>query len=394
MRAGAGISTALDPAVAIEAAARDALASGGIERADFALVLVGVAHGEGIRAVAEHAAEALGTDVVVGVSVEGVMAGALEVVNNPALAVLALEGCEAEAFAIPDLGSDEAGAAAELVNRFGGSLAEDDLVVLFPDPLAHLPTRLLPGLQAGLQPARVVGGAGGCIGSGARSWLGSGPVISGALAGFVLHGLREVDLAVTQACHPVTRPLEVTRSRGNWIYSLDGRPALEVYREAARGPLAEDLQRAARFLMVAIPAANHVCGAEHPTLDCSDFAVRHVVGFDEAREAISLPQPVPSGSRVWLSLLDPAAAREDLGRTLAARPAAPSFGMYFNCRARGESLFGVSGLEAGYLERCYGDAPIVGMSGAFQIAPRSDRSLASSQLLTYAGVLALVSDSP
>jgi small ligand-binding sensory domain FIST len=185
---------------------------------------------------------------------------------------------------------------------------------------------------------------------------------------------------VTQACHPVTQALEVTRSRGNWIYGIDGRPALDVYREAAMGPLSQDLRRAKRFLMFAIP--------QDASPDAAEFSVRHVVGFDEQRGAISLPQPVSVGSTVRLALLDPDAARSDLGRSLEQGPAAPDFGLYFNCRARGESLFGVSGMEAGYLERHFGKVPMVGTFGAFQLAPSSGPSQ-DTQLLTYAGVLAL-----
>ena len=45
----------------------------------------------------------------------------------------------------------------------------------------------------------------------------------------------------------------MTRVRGNWILELDGRPALDVYREAAREPLAADLRRAAAHLLLALP---------------------------------------------------------------------------------------------------------------------------------------------
>jgi small ligand-binding sensory domain FIST len=396
IRAGCGISTHLDPRKAVAEATARAQAVAGLDSPEFALVLATAAHGDGLRSVADHSIELLPSAAVLGSSVEGVIACGLEVQCNPAVVVLLLHGCDVEPFLLPDLGTDPAGAGPELSAHFGGPLAEDDLVVVLPDPLSIHPDGMLSSLAEYLGPARVVGGSAAALGaSGSFAWLGELQAFAG-LAGFALRSCRDATLAVTQACHPVTPPLRVTRSRGNWIYGLDGRPALDVYREAAKGPLAEDLRHASRFLMASIPCDD---AYDAPAYDAPgrvtsnlDARVRHIVGFDRSRAAISLPQAVPSGSSIWFSLLDSAAARDDLGETLSAGPPDPSFGLYFNCRARGESLFGLEGLEAGYIERRYGDTPIVGMFGAFQIAPAPGRRAldgSPSQLLTYAGVLSL-----
>jgi hypothetical protein len=60
-------------------------------------------------------------------------------------------------------------------------------------------------------------------------------------------------VAVSQGCRPITDPFTATRVEGNWILELDGKPALDVYREVAREPLAADLRHAAERLLVAIP---------------------------------------------------------------------------------------------------------------------------------------------
>ena len=69
---------------------------------------------------------------------------------------------------------------------------------------------------------------------------------------------------------------------------------------------------------------------------------------------------------------------------------AVALGLYFNCCARGSSFFGVEGLEAAYLERAFGDAPIAGMSGSCEIGPIGGGAAARTELLTYTGVLALL----
>ncbi len=61
-------------------------------------------------------------------------------------------------------------------------------------------------------------------------------------------------------------------------------------------------------------------------------------------------------------------------------------GLYFNCCARGAEFFGVSGLEAAYLEQAFGSAPVAGMFGSCEIGPIGE----STELLTYTGVLALL----
>ena len=80
-------------------------------------------------------------------------------------------------------------------------------------------------------------------------------------------------------------------------------------------------------------------------------------------------------------------AREDLKamrEPLAGTGAAAA--LYFDCCARGEGFFGVPGLESAYIEQALGPAPLVGMFGSCEIGPVG----ASTELLTYTGVLALL----
>jgi small ligand-binding sensory domain FIST len=186
---------------------------------------------------------------------------------------------------------------------------------------------------------------------------------------------------VTQACRPTTELLRVTRTQGHWILGLDDRPALDVYREAARGPLAEDLRRAASFLLVAIPVDEAV------PLRPGGYVARHVVGFSEEQKAFAIPDGVKPGDRIALATREPEAAREDLKAMLEQiGTAPPALGLYFNCCARGSRFFGVAGLEAAYLDRAFGAAPLAGMFGSCEIGPIG----AAPELLTYTGVLALV----
>jgi small ligand-binding sensory domain FIST len=154
-----------------------------------------------------------------------------------------------------------------------------------------------------------------------------------------------------------------------------------VFREVARGPLADDLRRAAAFLLVAIPRD------EAAPLRPGGYVVRHVVGFSEERNAFAIPDTVMPGDRIALATREPEAARDDLKLMLEqVGETPPALGLYFNCCARGSGFFGVSGLETAYLDRAFGAAPLAGMFGSCEIGPIGG----SAELLTYTGVLALI----
>lgn len=380
LRAGAALSTASEACTAVEEASAAALAQAG-GRADSALLFATQGYGADFPRLLDAAVGCLGTEAVVGASAHGVMAAGREIEGTASLAVVAQAGLETHPFLLSDLRGDEAAAGAEIAARLGGPPRPEDLVILLPDPSVLQAGRLLGGLRASLEPARVVGaGAASALSETPRQWCGRN-LASGALAGIALRAERPPRVGVTQACRPVTDLLTVTRTQGNWILELDGRPALEVYREVARAPLAADLRRAAAFLLVALP-----CEDSEP-LRPGGYRVRGVVGFSSEGTGFALPEAVKSGDRIALALREPEAAREDIKAMLAELgDAVPGFGLYLNCCARGASLFGIPGLEAAYLERAFGESPIAGMFGSCEIGPIGGRT----ELLTYTGVLALL----
>jgi small ligand-binding sensory domain FIST len=163
--------------------------------------------------------------------------------------------------------------------------------------------------------------------------------------------------------------------------AIDGRPALDVYREAALGALADDLRRAAAFVLVAIPQD------DAPLDGSGGYVVRQVVGFSEAERAFAIPETLEPGDTIAFAVREPEAAREDLLHMLAGLEAEPAaLALYFNCCARGSQFFGVPGVEAAYLDRALGPAPVAGMFGSCEIGPIG----AATELLTYTGVLALL----
>jgi small ligand-binding sensory domain FIST len=379
LRAGVGLSTQDDPCRAAEEAVAAALASG--LRPDAALLIATPGYGSGMPDLLSRACDALGTRTLAGAQAHGVLGAGREHEGGRAVAVLAIEGLEAQAFLLDAGAVNDGSAADEIVAALGGALREEDLVVLLPDPRGVHLEALLADARAKLAPAQIVGaGAATLNGDEPLQWCGR-ELATGAVAGLVLRGEKRPRVGVTQACRPASELLTVTRTQGHWILELDGRPALDVYREVARGPLAEDLRRAAAFVLAALPR-----DAAAP-LAPGGYLVRNIAGFAVAERALAIPEAVAAGDRIAFVSREPAAAREDLKAMLAQlREPAPAFGLYFDCCARGASFFGVSGLEAAYLEESFGSAPLAGLFGSCEIGPVAGRT----ELLTYTGVLALV----
>ncbi len=374
------MSTAVDARQAGAEAAKRALEGSG--RADAALVFVGPGYGDDLPLILDAAVAELGTEVLAGATAHGVLAAGRESEGEAAVAVLAFQGLEAEACLIPDPAGEEEAAADEIAARLGEPRAED-LVVLMPDPGNFDSTALLPALAERLGPATLVGaGAGDAAGDAPLQWCGRS-LATGAVSALVLRGAAPPRVGVTQACRPVTEMLTVTGARGHWILEIDGRPALEVFREAAGGALADDLRRAAQFLLVAQPTP----GVGGDALQPGSYLVRHAIGLDEDANAFAIPLEIRSGDRIAFAFRDAAAAREDLKAMLerVVTPAAVC-GLYLNCCARGAGFFGMPGLEAAYLERALGTAPVAGMFASFEIGPIGG----TTELLSYTGVLALL----
>lgn len=379
VRAGIGLSTQVDARRAAEDAASAALACG--LHPDGALLLATPDYRLEMEELLATACDALGTPTVVGTHAHGVLGCGQELEGRRGLAVLAIEGLELHGFLLEAGRGDEADAVDEIAARLGGAPRAEDLVVLFPDPRAVGLDALLAGARQMLGPAQIVGAGAAAPGAGAPlQWCGR-ELATGAVAGLALRGARAARVGVTQACRPCCALMTVTRAQGHWILELDGRPALDVYRELARGPLAADLRRAAAFVLAALPR-----DAEKP-LDPGGYLVRNVVGFALEERALAIPEPVAVGDRLAFVQREPASAREDLKAMLASlRDPRPAFGVYFDCCARGAGFFGVAGLEAAYIEESLGGAPVVGLFGSCEIGPVAGRP----ELLTYTGVLALV----
>lgn len=391
IRAGVGQSTEASTEKAVEQAFAAALAQAEIRQADMALVVSTAEHmrdQERLRNAVSHAANHA---VVVGSSAAGILTGEGEVEGSHGIAVLALasDQLQANAFLFEPLRGHDAEAGARIAKITGPALGGNLLTVLMPDSYNGQAQEMLQAMEREIGYSPVIGAGSSESGvAGATFQLCNDKVATNAVAGLHLSGSFESFIDITQGCQPITEPLVITRADGNIIYEIDNRPAFEIFTSVLKGPLLEDLRRALMYVFVGVPAdrrRNSVGGGE--------YLVRNIIGLDSEKKIIGVADEVTEGQAMIFTLRDGQRARDDLGQMLKRQAQRldgkkPVFGVYFNCCARGASLYGIPGIDSAYIRQVLGDFPLIGMFGGYELAPLGG----ANHLFAYTGVLALIAE--
>lgn len=291
-----------------------------------------------------------------------------EVFEAPALAALALDLPRDAYRLVPNLtGPGET--PADLDAWIAG--AKPTLGIVHADPrCAGIPEIL--GDLAETSGAFLVGG----LSSGEKGLAQiAGKVVDEGVSGVLIGGRVGVSVGLSQGCAPVGPVRRATSAEDNVVLSIDGQPALEVFKEAAGVTHPHELRAAAATTLVAFPT---------PGSDGNDYLVRHLTGIDPERGLIAVGHSVEPGDRLFFVRRDGAAAKRDLETMLAgtkARLERPKAGLYFSCLARGPHMFGPGSAERAILRETLGDIPVAGIF--------CNGEISNARLYGYTGVLVL-----
>jgi small ligand-binding sensory domain FIST len=382
IHAATGLSTRSAAEDAAAEAGERALAEMGVDRPDWCVAFVSAEHGANVGDLVSTLSKITGTPYIVGCSAAGVLAQGREIEAGPCVGVLtvASDQIRATPFLFLDDGDHGLTVGVRLGQRMASSKNSRDLLLVWPDPYHIRPDRLLHGLDAALGTVPVAGAAASAaLGSEGTFQFSGAESGRAAVSGLRLGGDFRHHVAITQGCRPLGRPLTVTRAHENLILEVEGRPALEMLRERAPGG---SLESADEPLFVGILQDG---GAD-------DYLVRSIVAADPDTGVLALAETVEEGQRIVFAVREGRFAREDLKRVLwGAREALagdglPRFGLYFNCLARGRSLYREDGVDAALLGQTFPGVPILGLFGNAEIAPLGGLN----RILTYTGVLLLV----
>ncbi|MGB0681190.1 MAG: FIST signal transduction protein [Magnetovibrionaceae bacterium] len=209
----------------------------------------------------------------------------------------------------------------------------------------------------------------------------AGRLTGGGVSGVMFTAGVQVACGLTQGCEPLAEPHVISDCLDNVIMGLDGRPALDVFKEDIGELLARDLNKVAGYIQAGLPIAGS---------DTGDYMVRSLVGIDTTRGWIAIGQDVNPGDRVLFARRDPSAAEADLAHMLkrltARLDSKPKAALYISCVARGAEMFGEPGRELALLRQGLADVdaadiPITGFYAAGEIS--------HNRLYGYTGVLTL-----
>ncbi|MBF8303103.1 MAG: uncharacterized protein HW396_1384, partial [Candidatus Dadabacteria bacterium] len=125
-----------------------------------------------------------------------------------------------------------------------------------------------------------------------------------------------------------------------------------------------------------------------------EYLVRNLIGINPDTGVIGVAENVREGQIMTFTVRHPILAREDLKQMLERLASLKDsqkpfkFGFYFNCCARGSSLYGYEGIDTAYITHALGEIPIIGFFGNSELAPLKG----INRLFTYTGVLVLISE--
>lgn len=199
----------------------------------------------------------------------------------------------------------------------------------------------------------------------------------GGLSGVLFSPDVQVSTRLTQGCSPIGPRREITDCERNILVELDGKPALEAFKEDIGDVLARDLSRTAGYIFAGLP----VVGS-----DTGDYLVRNLIGVDREKGLLAIGELVQAGDLVMFCRRDAQTAREDLLRMLQGLrrglSGQPRGALYFSCLGRGVSLFGPDSAELKLVRDVLGEFPLVGFYANGEISHH--------RLYGYTGVLTLL----
>jgi small ligand-binding sensory domain FIST len=269
-----------------------------------------------------------------------------EYYDQPAIAVL-LADLPASAYRIfPGPGGDAAGA-----DETWFATERPAIAIVHADPRAN---RLAIMLER-LSEASGTYLLGGLIAARGQHVQIAGQAMEGGASGAWIARSVPITSSLCQGCVPIGPAHVASSASRNVIMEIDGRPALDVFKEEIGDVLARNLDRCANFIYAGLPVKGS---------DTGDYLVRNLTGIDPGRGWIAIGDAIESGDPVIFTKRERASAESELKQMLERlkqRLKGPiRGGLYFSCLSRGANLFGQGAAEVRAITEILGDVALAG----------------------------------
>jgi hypothetical protein len=344
IKAGVGMSRHHNPNIAGREAAEQALQKAGVAKPDLVFVFGSIGYDQ--RSLVRAVRETTGGAPLTGCSAEGTIDGDEVDESNFSVVVTAISSDELQWTngIEKGLSADSRAVGQRVAQDLLPHLAPDTIgLFVFPDGRIDNLNNFFAGLEGNLPSERFLPLWGG----GANTSLsGEGPtyqycddeVISDGISYALLSGEAHAAWAISHTLIPIGGERIVTRSQGNVIYEIDGKPAVEVLKEyLPEGALVEDRD----WMRYAISLA--LCFRAPSYMKDEEYVVRGVPAVRMADGSITVQTEVPEGTSIWFSSRDKEKLVTGLDRMAAQIKGQlgaekPKLIFQFECATRGKMM--------------------------------------------------------
>jgi len=248
-----------------------------------------------------------------------------------------------------------------------------NFAVLHADPRNSNLERLVEDFAGSMESGFVTGG----LTSTRSEYVQIADVVSkGGISGVMFSDQVVVSTRLTQGCSPIGPRHAITGAQKNVLVSLDGRAALDVFREDIGETMWRDIDQCGESLFAGLSV--HSSGSE-------DYLVRNVVGIDATNKLVAIGDTPREGGKVMFCRRDDTSATEDMERMLESIKSGlyrkPRGAVYYSCIGRGANLFGENSEELELIRDKLGDIPLVGFF--------CNGEISHNRIYAYTGVLTL-----
>jgi hypothetical protein len=344
-KAGVGMSYHHNPNVAGREAAEQALQKAGVAKPDFVFMFGSIGYDQ--RSLVRAVREITGGAPLTGCSAEGTIDGDNADESNFSVLVTAISSEELHwrNGLTSGLRADPRDAGKRVAQDLLPHLSAETIgLFVFPDGVSLSLEHFFAGLEGTLSSERFLpmwgGGAGNNYIFGEPTYqYCDDEVVSDGVSYALLSGKAQASWAISHSLIPIGGERKVTRSQGNVIYEIDGKPATEVLNEyLPEGALADerDWSRYAYSLALTSKAPSYMKDEE--------YIVRGVPQLNLTDGSVTVQTEVTEGTSVWFSSRDKEKITAGLDRMAAQIKeqlggAQPKLVFQFECSTRGKLMF-------------------------------------------------------
>jgi hypothetical protein len=352
-KAGVGMSRHHNPNVAGREAAEQALQNAGLVKPDFVFVFGSIGYDQ--RSLVRVVREATGGAPLTGCSAEGTINGDDADESGFSVVVTAISSDELT-------WTNGLAAGLEADPRAVGQRVAKDLLphlsaetiglFVFPDGVKdfivatnNLIDNFFAGLDENLPSERFLPLWGGGAGNNFSNFASptyqycDDEVITDGVSYALLSGKARAGWAISHGCIPIGGERIVTRSQGNIIYEIDGKPAMDVFEEyIPEGTLTYDRDWALYAISLAL------CFRAPSYMKDEEYVVRGMPSVSMADGSITVQTEVKEDTSVWLSSRDKEKISNGFDRMAKQIKEQlggekPNLVFQFECGTRGKAMF-------------------------------------------------------